>query len=157
MRIKKIAINNYRNLHSVAALFDDSCNFIVGENNIGKSNILNLLNILFTRRGFSYDDFMDPTLPIVIDFNLKLSADEIGHFEDLFDVEDFSSINIRCKQVSPEDNLEFCHFETETYIAPSLIKCLNYIYYDSLRNPISEISFERSRGVGKFLARMIKD
>ena len=157
MRIKKIAINNYRNLHSVTISFDDSCNFIVGENNIGKSNILNLLNILFTRRGFSYDDFTDPTLPIVIDFNLKLSDNEIGHFEDLFDVEDHSSINVRCKQVSPEDNLEFCHFETGTYIAPSLIKCLNYIYYDSLRNPISEISFERSRGVGKFLARMIKD
>ena len=120
-------------------------------------NILNLLNILFTRRGFSYDDFTDPASPIVIDFNLKLSANEIGHFEDLFDVEDYSSINVRCKQVSPEDNLEFSHFETETYIAPSLIKCLNYIYYDSLRNPISEISFERSRGVGKFLTRMIKD
>lgn len=31
------------------------------------------------------------------------------------------------------------------------------IYYDSLRNPISEISFDSSRGVGRFLSRMIKD
>ena len=66
-------------------------------------------------------------------------------------------INIICKQVSPDDNMEFYHLETETYISPTLIKCLNFIYYDSLRNPISEINFDSSKGVGRFLSRMIKD
>ena len=88
---------------------------------------------------------------------IKLANDEIGHFEDLFDVDDYSYINIVCRQVSPDENMEFYHLETETYISPSLIKCLNFIYYDSLRNPISEISFDSSRGVGRFLSRMIKD
>ena len=51
MRIKDISVENYRNLNSATITFDESCNFIVGENNLGKSNILNLLNIIFTRRG----------------------------------------------------------------------------------------------------------
>ena len=62
-----------------------------------------------------------------------------------------------CIQESPDENMEFSHSETETYISPALIKCLNFIYYDSLRNPISEINFDSSRGVGRFLSRMIKD
>lgn len=45
MRIKDISVENYRNLNSATITFDESCNFIVGENNLGKSNILNLLNI----------------------------------------------------------------------------------------------------------------
>lgn len=157
MRIKEISVENYRNLNSATIAFDESCNFIVGENNLGKSNILNLLNIIFTRRGFVYDDFSDANLPITVNVRIKLANDEIGHFEDLFDVDDYSYINIVCRQVSPDENMEFYHLETETYISPSLIKCLNFIYYDSLRNPISEISFDSSRGVGRFLSRMIKD
>ena len=62
MRIKDISVENYRNLNSATITFDESCNFIVGENNLGKSNILNLLNIIFTRRGFVYDDFNDAKL-----------------------------------------------------------------------------------------------
>lgn len=66
MRIKDISVENYRNLNSATITFDESCNFIVGENNLGKSNILNLLNIIFTRRGFVYDDFNDANLPITV-------------------------------------------------------------------------------------------
>lgn len=46
MRIKDISVENYRNLNSATITFDESCNFIVGENNLGKSNILNLLNVI---------------------------------------------------------------------------------------------------------------
>lgn len=157
MRIKGLSVENYRNLSTATIAFEESCNFIVGENNLGKSNILNLLNIIFTRRGFAYDDFTDATLPITVNVRIKLAIEEIGHFEDLFDLDDYTYINIACRQVSPDENMEFYHLETETYISPSLIKCLNFIYYDSLRNPISEINFDSSRGVGRFLSRMIKD
>ncbi|MBS4765803.1 AAA family ATPase [Alistipes sp. kh20] len=157
MRIKELSVENYRNLNSATIALEESCNFIVGENNLGKSNILNLLNIIFTRRGFAYDDFSDANLPITVKVRIKLANDEIGHFEDLFDADDYTYINIVCRQVSPDENMEFYHLETETYISPALIKCLNFIYYDSLRNPISEINFDSSRGVGRFLSRMIKD
>ena len=131
MKLKRVSIENYRNLNSTNIEFDESCNFIVGENNIGKTNILSLFNVIFNRRGFNYEDFADATLPILIRISIKLANEEIGHFEDLFDIEDYSNINIICRQVSPEENMEFFHMETETYISPSLIKCLNFIYYDS--------------------------
>lgn len=156
MQIKKIIIENYRNFNSIEISFDETCNFIVGENNLGKSNILNLLNIIFTKRAFGIDDFSDKTIPINIELQLKLSDEEIGHFEDLFDLDDYSIINIICKQLSPDDNIEFFHKETDTYISHPSIKSINYIFYDSLRNPISEINFDKGRGVGKFLTRIVK-
>lgn len=109
MRIKELSVENYRNLNSATIALEESCNFIVGENNLGKSNILNLLNIIFTRRGFAYDDFSDANLPITVNVRIKLANDEIGHFEDLFDVDDYSYINIVCRQVSPDENMEFYH------------------------------------------------
>jgi len=156
MKILNISVANYRNLSSVDIHFDATCNFIVGENNLGKSNLLNLINTVFTRRAFWIDDFTDKSRPIHIEICLQLADVEIGHFEDLFDLEDYSKINIVCKQTSPDDNLEYYHKETETYIAPSLIKCLNFIFYDSLRNPIAEINFDKGRGVGRFLTNIVK-
>ena len=156
MKIIHLTVDNYRNLNSIEITFEDSCNFIVGENNLGKSNLLNLLNTVFSRRAFGYDDFKNIELPIRISLQLKLANDEIGHFEDLFDLEDYTIINITCTQISPDENIEFCHTETETYISPALIRCVNFIYYDSLRNPISEINFDKGRGVGRFLTNIVK-
>jgi putative ATP-dependent endonuclease of OLD family len=35
------------------------------------------------------------------------------------------------------------------------VRCTNYINYDSIRNPLSELSFSKNRGVGKFLNHII--
>ncbi len=157
MRIKKLRIENFRNLNGAEISFDETCNFIVGENNLGKSNILNLLNTVFTKRAFVIDDFSDKTKPINVEFQLRLSDEEIGHFEDLFDLDDYSLINIISRQLTPDDNIEFYHKETETNISHPTIRSVNYIFYDSLRNPISEINFDKRRGVGKFLTKIVKD
>jgi len=154
--VKEIGINNYRNLDSCSIFFEDDCNFIVGENNIGKSNSLRLLNTLFNFRAFNFEDYTNINNPIEIKLKLKLAEVEIGHFEDLFDIDDSSIINIKCIQLSPDDNLEFYHLETDTYILPSLIKNINYVYYDSIRNPISEISFDKGKGAGKFLVSLVR-
>ena len=157
MQIKKLKIENFRNFDNIEISFDETCNFIVGENNLGKSNILNLLNTVFTKRAFVIDDFSDKTKPISVEFQLKLSDEEIGHFEDLFDLDDYSLINIISQQLTPDDNIEFYHKETGTYISHPTIRSINYIFYDSLRNPVSEINFDKRRGVGKFLTKIVKD
>lgn len=81
---------------------------------------------------------------------------EIGLFEDLFDPACPNQLNIKILQNTPEDNIEFWHEETSTAIQPSLIRCINYIHYDSLRNPVQELNFDKSKGVGKFLNHIIK-
>lgn len=155
MQIKKLAINNYRNLHNQNVSFSDNCNFIVGENNLGKSNLLYLFQILFSNRAFSYSDFTNPANPIEVKLQLKLEDIEIGHFEDLFDTDDYHLINITCTQLTPDDNIEFYHSETNTFIQSSIVRCINFVYYDSLRNPFSEINFDKGKGVGRFLSNMI--
>ena len=155
MKIKKLEIDNYRNLDKAVIFFEENCNFIVGENNLGKSNLLSLFNILFNSRAFKSDDFKDINRPIKIRISLKLAPVEIGHFSDLFDLDDYSLISITAKQDNVDDNLVFFHTETNTYIQPSVVKCLNYIHYDSLRNPVSEINFDKGRGVGRFLRNIV--
>jgi putative ATP-dependent endonuclease of OLD family len=155
MKITKLEIHNYRNLDGVHISLEENCNFIVGENNLGKSNLLSLVNILFTSRAFRLDDFKNASLPIEINFQLKLAPIEIGHFQDLFDLDDYSLINITARQDNIDDNIVFFHTETTTYIQPSVVKCLNYIHYDSLRNPVAEINFDKGRGVGRFLRNII--
>lgn len=155
MRIKSLTVKNYRNLDTLYVSLDGACNFIVGENNLGKSNLLTLLNILFTSKSFQYDDFTDLTKPIEIEFQLALIPVEIGHFQDLFDVDDYSLINIIAEQQSPDDNITFSHKETSTYISPAQIRSLNFVHYNSLRNPLNEINFTSSKGIGKFLRHII--
>jgi len=155
MKITKLEIHNYRNLDGVKISLEENCNFIVGENNLGKSNLLSLINMLFTSRAFKPDDFKDVSLPVEVNFQLKLAPIEIGHFQDLFDLDDYSLINITARQDNTDDNIVFFHSETTTYIQPSVVKCLNYIHYDSLRNPVAEINFDKGKGVGRFLRNII--
>lgn len=155
MKITRLDIHNYRNLDGIKISLEENCNFIVGENNLGKSNLLSLVNILFTSRAFKLDDFKDTGCPIRIDFQLRLAPIEIGHFQDLFDFDDYSLINITAQQDTIDDNINFFHTETTTYIQPSIVRCLNYIHYDSLRNPITEINFDKGRGAGRFLRNII--
>lgn len=157
MKLIFVEIHNYRNLSGQKAMFHPDCNFIVGENNIGKSNFLTFINTIFTQRGFNSDDFKDSSLSITGKVTIQLEDVEKGIFSDLFDAEDPNKINILFEQLSPIDNLEFKHEESLTFIQPSLIRCLNYIHYDSLRNPISEINFDKGKGVGKFLTRLVKN
>ncbi len=155
MKITKLEIHNYRNLNGMTVSFDEKCNFIVGENNLGKSNLLSLLNILFSSRSFHFEDFEDTSKPIEIGLQLRMSDIELGHFEDLFDTQDYSTINLICRQMNLDDNIEFYHKETNTYIQPFIVRCINYVHYDSLRNPVTEISFDKARGVGRFLRNLV--
>jgi putative ATP-dependent endonuclease of OLD family len=157
MRILSVEIQNYRNLSGQKVVLHNDCNFIVGENNLGKSNLLNFINVVFTQRGFNSDDFKDLSLPISGKITLQLEDVEKGIFSDLFDAEDPNKINIILEQPNPTENLEFKHEESLTFIQPSLIRCLNYVHYDSLRNPISEINFDKGKGVGRFLTRLVKN
>jgi putative ATP-dependent endonuclease of OLD family len=156
MRITRVEIHNYRNLDEVTISFDPDCNFIVGENNLGKSNLLSLLNTLFSYRSFVEDDFADSTKPIYVILQLTLADIEIGHFQDLFDADDYKTINIICQQITLDDNIEFYHLETKTSIQANIVRCVNYVYYESLRNPGTEINFDKGRGVGRFLNSLIR-
>lgn len=65
MRIVRVKVSNYRNIDGITVVFNPDCSYIIGENNLGKSNFLSLLDTVFSGsvRGFNEDDFADKDKP----------------------------------------------------------------------------------------------
>lgn len=78
MRISKLRIENYRNLDGVSISFDEDVSYIVGENNLGKTNVLDLLNTIFNQATISEDDFADTGKRSGAEITLKMDEDELG-------------------------------------------------------------------------------
>ena len=157
MQLSHIEISNYRNLSGVNIDFSDDINIIVGENNIGKSNLLYCILSLLTGKKFEEMDFFDKEKPIIIDFSLHLDDEELGVFDDFFDAQDHHSINIVATQSTPDDYITYTHKETQTSISRAdIVNNLNFINYDSLRNPKTEINFTKTKGAGLFLNYIIE-
>lgn len=153
-RIKKI--DNYRNLTGLNFKFNPELNFIVGENNLGKTNIMELINSVITRGRFYDTDFLNPKVPIQVIFTIKYDDNEIGFFENHFDIEEENEITIRALQESVDDRIEYYHDENDLAINQKQIRALNFIYYSSLRSPSNEINFSRNKGTGKVLNYIMK-
>lgn len=78
MFISGMTVENYRTFQNVSFHFDSQVNYIVGDNNIGKSNFLSLLKSATHGYGFKEADFLDPDLPIRVTFDLT-TKDEGGN------------------------------------------------------------------------------
>lgn len=156
MKILQATIKNYKNLDGVSLKLNPFINFLVGENDMGKSNSLALLDTVLNHKIFTEDDFFDAGKPIEVEFLLYLDEAEIGLFEDLFSPEDNHTINVVAKQESPDDYIKYFHKESGEEISSAKIRCANYIKYDSLRMPKDELTFYRNKGVGKFLGYLIE-
>lgn len=72
MTISYVKVENYRNIDGIEVTFNSECNYIIGENNIGKINFLSLLTTICSGKGFDEKDFADPEKPIEVEVNIKL-------------------------------------------------------------------------------------
>ena len=152
-----VEINNYRNLTGKIITFNDTLNFLIGENNIGKTNILELINICLAIGKFAETDFMDITLPIKIKFKVKYSNEEIGYFEDNFDVDDSNSITLVAVQDSVDERINYYHdTPNQTKIGMATIRTMNILYYYAQRMPSKEVDFRKTSGSGKVLNYLIQ-
>lgn len=163
MKIKQIDIRNYRNFENITLTLHPDLSFIIGENNLGKTNILDLLDTIFNKRSFYNEDFKDITKAIEIELKIELSNSEIGIFDDLLSPKENSTsenssaeINLVIKQESSDDNIKILHKETNEIISPRKLRFANLIKYDPLRKPGDELDFSKSRGAGKFLSYLVK-
>lgn len=160
MKITHIHVSNFRNLDGLDVYLHPEVNFLVGENELGKSNFLDLLDTVFNRRSFFHEDFDDETKPLEVKLTITLSDEEIGSFEDYFDPTDSRQANFIAKQDTPEDLIMF--FRAENYdhdpkeIPSSIFRRINFIKYSSMRSPKEELGFDRERGVGRFLNYLIR-
>lgn len=160
MKIVQIEIDNFRNLSGLDVQLNPDLNFLVGENEMGKSNFLDLLDNLFARRSFTRTDYYDERKPIEVKFTISLTEEEIGAFEDYFDPTNHAQANFIAKQENADEPLLFYRAENYTTdpkeISAIPFRRLNYIKYSSLHTPKEELSFERERGVGKFFNYLVR-
>lgn len=156
MEVTFIKIMNYRNLSGLQVAINNDINFIVGENNIGKSNFQNCLLKVLSCKSFQKEDFTDETQEISVEMTFHLNNDEIGIFDDLVDPMNREMINIVAVQESPYEYIKYFHKETGETIPNTLIKRVNVISYDSLRNPKNEIDFSKTKGAGAFLNFVVR-
>ena len=69
MFMEWIKIENYRNLVDIELHFHNDINYFVGENAVGKSNFLDLLEQMMNVRGFQESDFADVHKPYALSVN----------------------------------------------------------------------------------------
>ena len=103
MKLKAINnISNYRNLSDISLGFSDDITYIVGENNLGKTNVFNLLETIFNTRDFSEDDFLDEEKNIELKCVFSQDSEEFGFWGDHFGTD----ISIDVLQ-EPEERVNF--------------------------------------------------
>jgi len=155
MIIKNIGVKNYRGLNNVNINFNETNSYILGDNGVGKSSILDLLNNIFNKGIFTENDFCKVNEKIEIEIQFQLSDLEIGYFEDIFDSASENQITILAVQENINGRVEFFHKETQLNISYSKNRNLPFVYYNSVKAP-EEMNFSKNKTVGKFFNRIIE-
>lgn len=156
MVIDQLSISNYRNLDGLVVDFSKDICFLIGENNLGKSNVLHAINNIFMCKRFYEDDFFDASQSIKFTVRIFLEDEELGIFDDFVDPLNQNYIDIIVEQVDSDSAPTYIHAQSGQSINLSYIKELLIIDYDSIRNPKNEISFQKTKGAASLLNYLIK-
>lgn len=161
MKIKNIKIENYRNFgDKINIEFNEDVNFIIGENNFGKSNLLKIFYKIFNCNSsemFEEEDFNDKEKEIVVILTLRLNRDEeLGIFEDNFDIEnDFAEINIELRQEFDEEVQIKC-LDSNTELKIKDLKKFNLFYLDSSKNKNTHLDFDKKIDINSTLNLLLE-
>ena len=155
MRISKLRIENYRNLDGVAISFDEDVTYIVGENNLGKTNVLDLLNTIFNQATIGEEDFADTEKRSGAVVTLKMDEDEIGISGPDIDPTTGNTITVCAFADDPDSRIEFVAEESGEKIPPSFMRSVHMFRYSTASFNRGDLAFDGTRGVGKVLAKGI--
>lgn len=155
MHIVNLTINNYRNLNGCVFVFGSDLNFVIGDNNVGKSNLLSLLETIFNAKAFEEEDFFDQTNKIEVKFGLKLLDGEIGFFGDNFSEDDSSLVNFKLSQGVDEPYPTLICTDTEETLSLKVLKKVHYINYSSSLNPSKELKTDGRGGASLLIKNII--
>lgn len=155
MRISKLRIENYRNLDGVAISFDEDVTYIVGENNLGKTNVLDLLNTIFNQATIGEEDFADTEKRSGAVVTLKMDEDEIGISGPDIDPATGNTITVCAFADDPDSRIEFVAEESGEKISPSFMRSVHMFRYSTASFSRGDLAFDGTRGVGKVLSKGI--
>jgi putative ATP-dependent endonuclease of OLD family len=154
LKIANIKVKNYRNIDGIDIKFNPECNYIIGENNTGKSNCLSLLDTVCNGKNFDDKDFADSNKPIEVKMKIKLMENEKGIFGDKLSINDDLSMDIRYKQ-EIDDTPIINRNESEENIQLKQLKKIHFMRYDSTLAPSKELRLDTQRGLGSVMNSMI--
>ena len=156
MKISRIKVTNYRNIDGITVFFNQICSYIIGENNLGKSNFLALLYNVCNGKGFDDSDFFDTDKPIDVEIELKLCEREQGFFGDNFSPNDSSLIKIRFQQNIQDAYPTIVSADTNESIPPKYIRKINYLKYDTTSIPKNELRIDTHKGAGLLINSIVE-
>ena len=156
MRISCVKVNNYRNIDGIEVTFNPECNYIIGENNIGKSNFLTLLATVCNGKSFDEKDFADSEKPIEVELDIKLLPNEQGFFGDNFSPEDASLLKIRYHQTIRDAYPTIVSADSNESIPPKQLRKLNFLKYETTSVPSKELRLDTQKGAGLLISTIIK-
>lgn len=156
MTISYVKVENYRNIDGIEVTFNSECNYIIGENNIGKSNFLSLLTTICSGKGFDEKDFADPEKPIEVEVNIKLLPYEQGFFGDNFSPEDASLLKIRYHQTIRETYPTIVSADSNESIPSKQLRKLNFLKYETTAVPSKELRLDTQKGAGLLISTIIE-
>ncbi len=155
MKIKSINVMNYRNIDGNSMILHPESNYLIGENNLGKSNFLFLLDTVCNGKTFDEKDFTNPEAPIEITLELQLLPNEIGFFGDNFSPYDPTTIKLRYLQKIDESCPTCINYDTGESIQIRQLKKIHYIKYDTNALPSRELRVDTQRGTGLLVSSII--
>lgn len=156
MRIVYVKVGNYRNIDGIEVTFNPECNYIIGENNLGKSNFLSLLSTVCSGKGFDEKDFADPEKPIEVELDIKLLPNEQGFFGDNFSPDDASLIKIRYQQSVRDAYPTIVSADSNESIQTRTIRKINFLKYETTSVPSKELRLDTQKGAGLLISTIIE-
>ena len=153
MYIKWMHIENYRNLADVTLSFHNDINYFVGENAVGKSNFLDLLEIVMECHGFNECDFTDVHKPIRIDFELSLGE---LNYKSMFTPNEGPTYRLRLEQVVQEVYPRL-YSVTDTGVEPMALSMIRHALYMCHRDTSEQELFTIPSSVYVELGKLLED
>ena len=153
MYIKWMHIENYRNLADVTLSFHNDINYFVGENAVGKSNFLDLLEIIMECDGFNEHDFTDVHKPIRIDFELSLGE---LNYKSMFTPNEGPIYRLRLEQVVQEVYPRL-YSVTDTGVEPMALSMIRHALYMCHRDTSEQELFTIPSSVYVELGKLLED
>lgn len=156
MKIIHIKVNNYRNIDGIEITFNPESNYIIGENNLGKSNFLSLLSTICNGKSFDEQDFADHEKNIEVDLTFELQSTELGFFNDNFSPDDSSKLKIRYSQSIHEAYPNIISVDSNESISPRQMRKINFLKYSTTSIPSKELRLDNHKGIGLLMSTIIE-
>lgn len=150
MRIEYVRVQNYRNLDDVTLYLDPTISYLLGENNIGKSNFVAALDMVLSGGMIRDTDYGNYRKPLSVELHLLAQpgeADAVGAGDD-------GRIAILCTKDIADVKVNCINMETGKSIPGSFLRRINY-FRDEVTGTLNARS-ERNLRVDSLLLHMLR-